>query len=535
MRRGPAVLLLICLLFGAAYGAWRSALEGATLLNHFQPAAAATQRPAAGSAPLAERVVVFIIDGLRIEDSHRLPSVDWLRHRGAGYRLVSEGFGGRGPLMASLLTGAPPTHHGVLEGDAESEPATDDLLQAAARVQVPASRSGGQRLDAPAVAAMLGPGGPRLAVIEAGELAGGRTTTALADLDAHLVALFDLIDWRNTAVVLLGTADAAAGLPSSLPLVLAGSGVLAGAGGDASLYDFAPTVAALTGLPTPVAAHGRPILSALAIEGRPLDAVMQVHMESRRAFAAAALAAYGSPAEVPSPPTTAIEAEDYLSRLERLVSDARQDWLAAGVKTRLPYLGPGLLILLLYLLLLYRSRPGGAAFRAHVAYAALFTLLFLALGGARIITGSLAGRSWTEWAYLLGAASAVAALLSAVVAGFVLSRREYRQARYLAAGGLHAALGLVALNALPAGALVLLTGWSFPVALPPFGLWAAFFIAALQIVVIGALGPVWAWTTVRTARFARLRWPPREVGDPEINADKVVRLKAIRRADRHHR
>lgn len=535
MRRGPAVLLLIVLLLGAAYGAWRAAQEGAAVLAGFQPATAAAERPVTGSAPLADRVVLFIIDGLRIEDAHRLPSVDWLRHRGAGYRLESAGFGGRAPLMASLLTGAPPTHHGLLGGEAEAAPATDDLLQAAARGQVPAGRSGAQGLGAPEVAELLGPEGPRLVVIEAGDLAGGRTDAALAELDARLVALFDLIDWRNTAVVLLGTADATAGVPSPLPLVLAGSGVLAGAGGDASLYDFAPTVAALAGLPTPVAAQGRPILGALAVEGRPLDALMQVHLESRRAFSAAAVAGYGSAAEVPAPPATAIEAEDYLSGLERLVSDARQAWLTAGVKARLPYLGPGLLILLLYLVLLYRSRPGGAAFRAHVVYAALFSLLFLALGGSQIVAGSLAGRSWTQWAYLVGAASAVAALLASVAAGFVLSRREYRQTRYLAAGGLHAALGLVALNALPAGALVLLAGWSFPVALPPFGLWAAFFIATLQIMVIGALGPVWAWTTVRAARFARHRWPPREVGDPEINADKVVRLKAIRRADRHRR
>ncbi|WP_374711478.1 hypothetical protein [Symbiobacterium terraclitae] len=533
MRRGPAVLLLIVLLLGAAYGAWRAAVEGAALLSGFRPATAVAERPAAGSAPLADRVVLFIIDGLRIEDAHRLPAVDWLRRRGAGYRLASTGFGGRAPLLASLLTGAPPTHHGLLEGDAEAAPATDDLLQAAARGQVPAGRARG--LADPELAELLGPGGPRLVIVEAGELAGGRTEAALAGLDARLVALFDLIDWRDTAVVLLGTADAAAGVPSPLPLVLAGSGVLAGAGGDASLYDFAPTVAALTGLPTPVAAQGRPILSALAVEGRPLDAVMQVHLESRRAWAAAAAAAYGAPAEVPPAPATAIEAEDYLATLERLVSDAREAWLTAGAKARLPYLGPGLLILLLYLLLLYRSRPGGAAFRAHLVYAALFTLLFLALGGGHIVRGSLAGRSWAEWAYLFGAASAVASLLAAVTAGFVLSRREYRQSRYLAAGGLHAALGLVALNALPAGALVLLTGWSFPVALPPFGLWAAFFIAALQVVVIGGLGPVWAWTAVRAARFARHRWPPREVGDPEINADKVVRLRAIRRADRHRR
>lgn len=548
MRRGPAVLLLICLLFGAAYGAWRAAAEGVARLSSFRPVVSA-EPLTAGSAPLADRVVFLIIDGLTTEDAHRLPSVDWLHRRGAGYRLTASGFAGEAPLLASLLTGAPPAYHGVLVGAGEAALTADDLLQAAARSQVRAGGAGGRALDAlaagrldpwlgeqdlgaPAVADLLAPGGPGLVVIEADDLSRGRSDDALAELDARLVALFDLIDWRETAVVVLGTADAASGRPSTLPLVLAGSGVVSGAGGDATVYDVAPTLAALAGLPVPVSAQGRPIDSALAAQGRPLDAVVQVYLSSRRAFVAAALAAYGAPAEVPEPPASAVEAEDYLSGLERQMAEAREAWLVSGAKARLPYLGPGLLVLLLYLLVLYRTRLGGAAFRAHLAYAALFTLMLLALWGRHVVFGELSYASLRQAAYLVAGASAIAGLLSMVVAGFVLSRRDYRQARYLAAGGLHTALGLASLIALPAGALVLLIGWSFPVALPPAGLWAVFFIAALQVVTIGALAPLWAWTTVRAARFARYRWPPKEVGDPEINADKVVRLRAIRRADR---
>jgi hypothetical protein len=284
-----------------------------------------------------------------------------------------------------------------------------------------------------------------------------------------------------------------------------------------------------------VAAQGRPIVSALQLEGRPLDALMQIYLTSRRAYAAGAVAAYGSPDTVPEAPSAASEAEDYLARLEQQVKAAWKAWITEGLKERLPYLGGGALILLLYLLVLYRGPFGGPAFGVHLTYGILFTALYLALGGRLGQGVADLGLPWQEPAYRYGLASAAAMLLAAVVGGMLVSRKEYRRTRYLAASGLHAALGLVALIALPVGVVVLVTGWEFPVALPDARLWVGFFLVALQVVVIGCLGPVWAWATVRVARFARRHWPVKEVGDPEVNADKVVRLRALRRAGRQRR
>jgi len=537
------------LLLGAAYGAWRAASFGYARLSAFQPAAALAERPATGSPPLADRVVLLIVDGLTGDGVYRLPSLDWLRRRGAHYRLDAAGAEGAADLTVTLLSGAPPVSEGFPPLQAAGPVGIDSLIQAAARSGVPAGGAGGAALAAlaegalspwhggdslaeleDALTGMLEPGGPRLIFVEAGDLASGDVDdAALAELDLRLVALFDQIDWRTTALVVVGTADRP-GAHGGPPLILAGSGVLAGGGGDATIYDVAPTVAALAGLPAPVSPRGKPILSALAIEGRPLDALTQVHLTSRRAWAAAALRGYGVRTELPPAPATAQEGPEYLERMEQQVTAAREAWLKEGALRRLPYLGPALLVVLLYLLLVYRSPSGAAAFRAHLTYLALFHALFFALGGEYGPGAAGGDGPWTLAALRYAPAAAAAALPAALVAGFVISRRDYRRPRYVAAAGLHAALSCAALIALPVGALVLLIGWDFPVALPPAGLRVWFFLTALQVMVIGALAPVWAAATVQAARFARYRWPLPEVGDPEVNADRVVRLKALKRA-----
>lgn len=549
MRRGPALFLLFVLLFGAAYGAWRAANMGYERLTHYQPAHAAATQPVLGATPLANRLVVLLIDDLRTDETHLLPSLDWLRQRGAGYRLSLPGPTTSPPVLATLLTSSPPSLHGVLAPGINLPSPTDDVIRAAWRNQVTVGGAGGQDLRSLAgerlepwyggsslaqmaepIRALLQPGGPRLVFIQVGDLAAIPASAdrrdALAQLDTQLVSLFDQIDWKSTAVMVLGSAE------ETLPLLLAGSGVIAGSGGDASLLDVAPTMAALLGLPAPMAAQGRPILSALQVEGRPLDVLMQTYLVSRQAFANAALSAYGEPAAAGEIPPTAAEAEDYLAGLEAQVDQARLAWSKAGLLERLPYIGGAALLLLLYLFVVYRSPFGRAAFTAHVTYILLFHALFFALGG-RYGPGLVdLNRPWTELAYRYGLACAAAMLLAMTVGGFLLSRKEYKRSRYLAASGLHIAFSQVVVIALPPAALVAVMGWDFPVALPAVGLWVWFFLSAGQIILIGALAPVWAWAAVRSARFALKQWPLKEIGNPEVNADRVVRLRALKRADR---
>jgi hypothetical protein len=194
--------------------------------------------------------------------------------------------------------------------------------------------------------------------------------------------------------------------------------------------------------------------------------------------------------------------------------------------------GGGALLLLLYLLLIYLLPTGRAALAGQVIYGLAFHALFFLTGGSYQEPIPDLDRPLAlliRFGPMVGAALLAAALCS----GLLLSRVEFRRRRTLPASALHVTLSIAGAGALPVGILVLIMGWEFPARLPALGLWVWFFLTAIQVVLLGCLGPVAAWVMVRTARYGRRRWPPKEIGDPERNADKVVRLKAIRRARRH--
>lgn len=568
MRRGPGIFLLLVLLFGAAYGAWRAAQEGFDRLVHFTSPHFATERPTAGTTPLSGRLILVLVDGLRTEEAHLLPSLDWIRQQGASYRLTVPGPSYQPSTSATLLTGAPPSIHGVIRADSTRSLSADHLLQAALRSRTTAGGAGSPALGRliagtvetwhegesladliGGVQALLRPEGPRLVIIQVEDLyrAMRQASTAdtddadyrdaLAQLDAHLVKLFDQIDWKSTAVVVTGSTpldqNGQRREGGTIPLLMAGSGVTPGARGSGSLLDVAPTVAALLGLPNPLEVQGRPLLEALQVDGRPADALMQNHLVARRNYTAAVLRALQADVTPADPPATVAEADGYLATLTQQVKEARFTRSREGIIDRLPYLGGGALLLLLYLVIVYRQPYGGPVLLGHLLYGVSFHALFFLLGGR--YGPDLAGLDSPLGAIRLrfGLIAGAAMILATVTAGLLLSRKEFKRASYLTAAALHLALSLAAVLSLPTGIAVLLVGWQFPAELPATGLWIWFFLTALQVMVIGALSPLWAWTTVRAVRLGQRLWPQKEIGNPEINADKVVRLRAIRRSSKH--
>lgn len=568
MRRGPAVFLLFCLLFGAAYGALRAGQEGYARLNHFSPPHFKAERTTAGSTPLTGRLVLIMIDGLRTEEAHLLPSLEWIRRQGASYRLTVPAPSYQPSAAATLLTGAPPTLHGVLSAEHAQPLKADSLLQAAMRAKVTSGGAGGPLLGNLAqgtmeswyaissmqeqigsVQGLLQAGGPKLVLVQVEDLAraverAGTASTeqadyraALASLDAQLVSLLDQIDWKSTTVMVTGSTPVnTRGQRDEggyVPLLMAGSGVQAGARGDGSLLDVAPTAAALLGLPTPLQTQGWPILGALQVEGRPADAVMQSYLTARRAYAQAVLQSLGSSLTPADPPGTAADATAYVEGLAQQMKEARFERTKASIIERLPYLGGGALALLLYLLIVFRQPFGGAVLLGQMLYAAAFHALFFLFGGRYGATMRGISSDLPHLRLRFGLIMAVAMLLAVIPAGMLLSRREVKRISWVVTSSLHLCLSLAAAVALPTALGVLLVGWDFPVDLPSPGLWIWFLLTAMHVVVIGGLSPVWAWAAVRAFRFARRRWPLKEIGDPVVNADKVVRLKAIRRSSKH--
>ncbi len=561
MRRSPSLVILFLLLFAAAYGSYRALDEGWHRLTSFTSGHARASRPTSGPPKLAERVVLVLVEGLRPEDARRMPAVDWLLREGSGYQLTvpEPGY----PLAAAVtaLTGAPPQIHGVLVAPPGQALQADNLPAAATRAGLTTGGVGGTELGAilgdtvqtwyPAISAqalvdgarsLLSGQGPDLVIIHITDLArsaapqGQVRDRLLAEVDARLVQMLEELDLQKTAVLVSGTVPTGWGgrhQPGApVPLVLAGAGVRSGVRGTGSLEDLAPTAAALLGAPTPVQVRGEPLLEALQAEGRPADVIAERYLASRKAFADAVLAALGAGETAPDPPTTAGEMASYLHKLEARMRRAQFTHWKASLLQRLPYVAAVLVALLAYIVVVWRQSYGGAAFLGTLSYAALFHAGFYLNGGG--YTGAMHGLGADGWSALLrpGVVTAATISLAALLHGYLLSRRGPRRGQYLTAAAIHWLLSTMALIALPVTAALLFTGWDFAVQLPPIGLSIWFLVTALQALVIGAGSPFWALISVTAGRTAARLWPRREVGDPEQNASKVVRLRALRRAGR---
>lgn len=559
---------MISLLVGSAYGAHRAFATGWERVTRFSSAASQAAKPAAGPPPLANRLVLIMVDGLRPDETSLLPSLDRLRRLGAAYNLSAPGPSYQLPVSATLLTGAQPQTHGLLLPTVTQPLQADSLFTAAARVRIPSGGTGqpglGQLLgpaagtwhdaaDAPAMLEqarlLLAPVGPRLVLIQTNQLLTGRREAKSADpaspsykevlgqLDAQLMQMFELVDLKTTAVAVVGATptDASgahrAGAP--VPLIMAGAGIKEGARGDAALTDVAPTAAALLGAPTPVTSQGRPLMDALQVEGRPADVITQRYLDSRKASTDAALAALGVRQAVPDPPATAAEAGDYDRQLTQKLNDARIAAWKRTIPRQLPYLGGLLVVALLYLIIAYRQPYGGALLAGSVTYAGAFHALFFLTGGA--YSSGMAGLASPSSTLVLtlGLKVVAAMILAATISGFLLSRKGFKKRSYLTAAGMHMALSTAVLLSLPVAVMLAFVGWEFPVALPPLGLLIWFFLTALQVMLIGYLGPLWGLVAVSATRIAHRLWPVKEIGDPVRNADNVVRLKALRRHARH--
>lgn len=567
MRRGPAIFLLLCLLIAAGYGTGRLASEGLGRVNDFAPTDLKAALPVAGPPPLAQRLVLVMVDGLRPDDAPFLPTLDWLAERGASLNLTVPAPGYPLPAAATLLTGARPQTHGALLPPVISVLHADNILGAARRATITTGGAGSPSLgkflrpsidawaDASSLAQLqqqttplLAPSGPRIVVLQTDylsqEMRKLRTADRadavyrdrLADIDAALVSILQGIDWKTTVVAVTGLEPmdtrTAYEPNGSVPLVMAGPGIKPGFRGTGSLTDVASTLAALAGTPVPLANEGLPVLGALQVQGRPADLVMQRVLDSRKAFTDAALAALDSSEVAPDVPGTADQAETYLAGLDQSLQTARFAAWKQSLIAIAPYAAGAILVTLIYLIAVWRSKAGGAVFVGSLTYGAAFHLIFFLTGGR--YSASLAGLESPGklLAWRLGAVSAGAMLITVLLTGFLLSRRGFKKRGYIATAACHLALSTALLVALPTAVMVTFTGWEFQSTLPAPGFLVWFFVAALQVMAIGYLSPVWAMLTVSACSISRRLWPLKEIGDPERNADQVVRLKAIKRTAR---
>lgn len=289
---------------GLALRAMSAAEDYFPSINLAVPPLGAVETPVAPAPPrLSRRVVLVLIDGLRLDRSFGHPALDHLRRVGVDaaarshYPTISR------PNHVTLVTGVPPRQSGVRNNFYDWPVTIDSLMDRAAAAGLPSAYvadvaagvttmfstdfedmhwavwPGGLlqaslltlRRDYPLVVIIPG------AVDTAGHRHGADSEeyrAAVAEVDEVLGAVVGALDLERDTIIVTsdhGHTDSGGhgGTEPSvteIPLVMAGAGIRPGATlGERALADVAPTAAALLGLPAPRHALGRTMTGALAI------------------------------------------------------------------------------------------------------------------------------------------------------------------------------------------------------------------------------------------------------------------------------
>ncbi len=378
--------------------------------------------------PLAQRVVVVLVHGLRLDESRQMPALNAWRARGADVLIESRPPTYRLTATLTWLSGAWPETHGATTNSPALLPQPDTILRA-----VQASGKAAAFVGSDQLSDWLGAALQRVEVVDdlapaqrdqqAVELAlavlndsarpaqfvlvelslpeataqsdPGSYRAAVAATDFRIEAIGQALDPSVDAFVVLSdrglTYDGRSGGGEAevtrAPLVLAGAGVTPGAQAIAPATAVAPTLAALMGAPIPAHAQGRPILEALAPEpalpmasARQLTAFYELWSATMRRprFASELLRRYEDRLSAGD----AVSYAKWFAELNQSVRQATTDRLNAERIARLPFAaGVSLLLLLIAGLTLNRQlvRPLAGALAYLVVWAALF---FIARGGS---------------------------------------------------------------------------------------------------------------------------------------------------------
>jgi hypothetical protein len=306
-------LLLTVLAASAALMAWGAAERYLPELNIEAPELAKHQ-PELGPAPAraSRRVVLVIMDGLRLDSSFGLPTLDRMRRAGVDAIATSHYPSISRPNHVTLVTGVPPLVSGVRNNTFKSPVHLDSVMD---RIRAAGMTATYVADDSPGLGYMFGDDFEALyygrwpgALVKSSQLAlrqgkssllvlipgaidlaghdsGGNSPEyreAAEYVDTQLKEALQLVDLQQDTVII--TADHGhtdrgghgGEEPEVLqvPLILAGAGIRAdGLLGTAELADIAPTIAALLGVPAPVHGFGRTLTEVLALEASEEEAI----------------------------------------------------------------------------------------------------------------------------------------------------------------------------------------------------------------------------------------------------------------------
>jgi hypothetical protein len=548
LRRAPAILLIMAVLGGAAYLAFRLLTFSLDQARGFSPSYHRSPAPTAGTPSLSPRLFLLLVDSLSPTDTIRMPSLHWLQRQGATWRMRVQPPVREAPLLATLLTGMPPHMHGVYPMGVLRPLAPDNLLHAGRRREIGTAAVGSEALLAQTIPwlnrgaylltgesdfgqatdrirQLLTAGGPELIVVSLPPLRGGNRDEALAALDARIAQFTDLLDLQAMTVIVAGVRP-----PERhsgwVPLIAAGAGIRPGHFGTATPRDVAPTAAVLLGLPVPGQSVGTPLWDGLTLSAGLYRLKWDQVAQTRLAHAGAFTATAGYDASLPPLPEQPDETV-WAAAASAEKAAARHAWQSAFMQ-RAPYVGGAFLASLLVMVIILATQLAAPLLLGSLFYVTLAGLLFVGGGGL--------SAPWLEDLFrdrevARVAISALAtAAATAVVTGLLLSRRGIASKSYLTLLSMSGSLLTLSWLGILVSVLFVLHGWEFPLVLPGDGWLATYSLALIHAIILGAGAPAWTLLTAGAGRLAARVAPRAVVPDPPAPRQPPVR--PIRRPGR---
>ncbi len=408
--------------------------------------------PGAATTPLAERLVLIIVDGLGFSCVDDMPTLKDIAARGAAFSLSVDLPSLSHPAWTTLLSGAPPEVSGVTTNESNGPVAVDTLFDSARRAGMRAvvagdagmqglfgaSVSDGAYYDTPTEQACrqadeavlrrvldeISRGDSGLVVGHfssldfAGHAFGARSAqyrATAAQIDAMVSKIMSAVDLASTALIVTsdhghtarGGHGGAEKEVALVPFAAAGAGIVAPSEAREEVewragrqVDVAPTCAAILGLSVPAHSQGAVMLDALDIPKHALSERVIRQAQARAAFASRYCALVGARPPDASGLTDAIllhndgkydEATRAALELDARVVEAIGRARERMVRVRrLPTaLAGGVVVALLLLGAAALAATGAADMRAACAGAAVYLLLFNGLAAVRGISWSL--------------------------------------------------------------------------------------------------------------------------------------------------
>lgn len=471
--RVSLLVAVIAACLGAAYGAYALAgISWSAVVDYRTPYLETPLPPAPAAAPVADRTVLVIIDGLTLDASRSMGTLNALRQGGADLEVIAPQPTLSYPNWTTILTGAPPYVHGVVTNWHEGPALAETIFDTAAGADVVTAFVGPEDFEP-----LYGVAGklddtymepwskeyrsaryvdealriaretdPSLMVIhlpdtdEAGHDYGAAASGYLetvARVDADLGRLVDGLQDGATVFAIvsdhghIGTGGHGGWERSvvRVPAVFAGPGVGMGEG-EGRLEDVAPTVAALAGIGMPRHALGE--VNEYVFRDREFAAVRN-SANAIRALRSSMAATIARPLESQGPAIVPAGAQD-TARTQALLDTAVADRERHDRLQRLlPASVLAVLSVLAVVLVAAGSRQAVAAAGAGtVAYYAVYNALFFLAHGNHWSLSAFNSEDRIEaWMNLRFIEAAGAALVAVAVAGVIYPflRREPKGAR----------------------------------------------------------------------------------------------------------